>query len=469
MSHIVASIPEPESEGLPERQGAEADRSQVGRHVLVVIHHLRAGGAQRQSLEFATDLAMRGNRVTVYTFESTSRGTERDVEDLGTQYPNFRIVTARIPQVLARLVHFGARLRAKHGSSAQNLEGSLSTDVVGTRRENFATFLSETVIGRAIMVRFLGIQLSDCFSPDDARGIVRHCVRSPSFAVHVRYLANYLNDGSVTELVSFLTKANCVAIVAGAGFGIPVVVSERNDVVRQNPGRGMEKLRARLYPHARLITANTKFATGDLAAAFPDRNVAWLPNSRSYRPRLYPKREQAPKDVCVVSRLEPQKRIDEVIRAFELEPLKSDSAKLHIFGSGSEQNRLRSLTESLGLDQQIIFHGFVPVDSIPFENFAVFVSNSEFEGSSNSLHEAVERGLIPVVAMSVRELTDILPPDALKVLQTNGSPGDICEKVVGVLDGLRKGSELPSTVARSFEKYWKHSDSQRRSLIERWC
>lgn len=65
------------------------------------------------------------------------------------------------------------------------------------------------------------------------------------------------------------------------------------------------------------------------------------------------------KVVCV-SRLEPQKRIDQSIFAFEKVLEKSPTAIMFIGGSGPEEQRLKELVKNLGLCESIQFLGFVP-------------------------------------------------------------------------------------------------------------
>lgn len=64
--------------------------------------------------------------------------------------------------------------------------------------------------------------------------------------------------------------------------------------------------------------------------------------------------------VLCISRLEPQKRIDQAILAFEKVLEKSPSAIMFIGGSGPQEQALKALVKNLGLCKSVNFLGFIP-------------------------------------------------------------------------------------------------------------
>ena len=68
--------------------------------------------------------------------------------------------------------------------------------------------------------------------------------------------------------------------------------------------------------------------------------------------------------VLSVSRLEPVKRIDLLLRAFAVVRRDVGDATLIIAGTGSEETRLRSLASELALDGCVRFAGYVPEDQL---------------------------------------------------------------------------------------------------------
>jgi glycosyltransferase involved in cell wall biosynthesis len=100
--------------------------------------------------------------------------------------------------------------------------------------------------------------------------------------------------------------------------------------------------------------------------------------------------------IISAGRLGKQKGFDLLINAFSI-VRKKLSAKLVILGKGRERQRLKTLIENLGLENDVLLAGFA---QNPFKFIArssVFVSPSFYEGFPNALLEAMALG-IPVVS-----------------------------------------------------------------------
>ena len=69
----------------------------------------------------------------------------------------------------------------------------------------------------------------------------------------LRVLRRTFRDVKPDVIVSFIDKANALAVIATLGTGIPVIVSERTDPSRRSLGALWERLRAFAYPRARRI------------------------------------------------------------------------------------------------------------------------------------------------------------------------------------------------------------------------
>lgn len=110
-----------------------------------------------------------------------------------------------------------------------------------------------------------------------------------------------------------------------------------------------------------------------------------------------------PKEPLVYSNryLNPLYRIDRIIRDFALfvRSTEAQQWKLVIAGSGSEESRLKELVHSLGLENRVVFTGWLE----PTENrrwyarATVYVALPESDSTSISLYEAMAAGCIPVV------------------------------------------------------------------------
>jgi glycosyltransferase involved in cell wall biosynthesis len=194
-------------------------------------------------------------------------------------------------------------------------------------------------------------------------------------------------------------------VVAGKWLGKPIVVK---------PGRGGET-------HFDLSVVQRKRLLGSFFARSIARNTtAWVANSQaiaadltrwgvpSERVYAIPNGVEIPDDVgrqlrngvvrfVSMGRLDADKAVDQTIRAFAGLP-DHIPAHLTILGDGPCRPELEALSRRLGQEERIVFTGAVE-DVAPYlEEADVYLSTSVSEGMSNSLLEAMSRGVMPVVS-----------------------------------------------------------------------
>ena len=127
------------------------------------------------------------------------------------------------------------------------------------------------------------------------------------------------------------------------------------------------------------------------------------------------------KVISVVGRLSLiQKRQDIAIQAFSVFKKSHADYKLHIYGSGNDEQSIRSFVEKYDLNDDVVFLG--QQDNIPEKivNSACFILTSDFEGIPNALIEAMSIG-IPSIS------TDCSPGGA-KLLINDGVNGFLVKK-----------------------------------------
>lgn len=109
-----------------------------------------------------------------------------------------------------------------------------------------------------------------------------------------------------------------------------------------------------------------------------------------------------------IGRLDPVKRLDDVIAALKMPPL--TQAVLHIVGQGSDRSRLQALTAQWGLSSRVRFHGWQD-DAVTQQMMAgckAMVLASEREGMPTVILEALLAG-VPIVCSDIegcRAITD---------------------------------------------------------------
>ena len=198
-------------------------------------------------------------------------------------------------------------------------------------------------------------------------------------------------------IVSFLTKVNCMTLIAATGTGIPVVISERNNPAAQS-SRVWRRLQRRLMPRAAGIAMQTADAAADLLPRQRDR-AHIIPNP--CRPVAFA--PAPPAEDCrflAVGRLVEQKGFDRLIDAFAALPADLP-ARLDIFGEGPLEQALTARIEAHGMAGRIRLAGLAGSASDWMGAGDVLVVASRYEGFSNVLAEAACSGL-PAIGFDCR-------------------------------------------------------------------
>lgn len=99
------------------------------------------------------------------------------------------------------------------------------------------------------------------------------------------------------------------------------------------------------------------------------------------------------KVIAGAGRLDVQKNFGLLICAFAKIAPEFPEYNLIIYGKGNEEQELKSLVESLGLQGQIEFPGNIQNIAEEMEKNTMFVLSSDFEGMPNALMEAMALGL----------------------------------------------------------------------------
>jgi glycosyltransferase involved in cell wall biosynthesis len=153
--------------------------------------------------------------------------------------------------------------------------------------------------------------------------------------------------------------------------------------------------------------------------------------------------------VCVISRLDPMKRIDTVIEA--LAALPPDIPwQLWVAGDGQAQDSLEALASGLGVRSKVQFLGWQPNPQAVCARADAFVLASTFEGYSNSVAEAMAIGVPVITSLCSSDSRQM----ALQGAALGFEPGD----VEGLRDALIRlwrepalGPSLTENAARFVE------------------
>jgi len=193
-------------------------------------------------------------------------------------------------------------------------------------------------------------------------------------------------------LVCFMTEVNVVGVVAAAGSGLPVVISERIHPGSHPVGRVLAWCRAKIYPHADMIVVQT----ADIAQWY--REVLGLDTRVIGNPVPEGFAAASPRRPVLMAagRLERQKGFDLLIDAFADLASEFPDWDLVIYGEGSERAALETRAAPMGA--RVRLPGVVPDLPARLCEVEIFVHPARYEGFPNALCEALAAGCCVVAS-----------------------------------------------------------------------
>lgn len=242
-----------------------------------------------------------------------------------------------------------------------------------------------------------------------------------------------------------LLSPTTVAILAKNLLGIPVIVKvlsggELGDIYKVLRGRGGQA-RARWIVHSvDAFIAISKEIDAELAAlGVPESKRFFIPNGVDldrFKPANAPEKAATrahlglPEGLMIlfVGRLEPVKRLDQLLAIWPRIRARHADAFLVLAGTGSEEKRLREMAS-----EGVHFVGSVEDVVQYLQSADAFVLPSATEGLSNSLLEALACG-VPAVATSVGGAVDVIQDGIQGLLVPPDSPTKLSDAIFRLLD-----------------------------------
>jgi len=221
-------------------------------------------------------------------------------------------------------------------------------------------------------------------------------------------LRHLFRDWQPDVLHTWLFAANAYGrVAAGSKPAFPIVVSER--CVDSWKSGWQHWLDRRLISRTtRLVGNSNSVAEFYVKKGFPRERVCVIPNGIEVSEEV-PDRAAVLAELGIapttrvigyVGRLARQKRVKDLIWAFELVRVLQGDVALLLVGDGPERESLQQFARDIHVEERVRF--LRARDDVPrlLSGLDVFWLASEFEGQSNSLMEALASGL-PVVASDI--------------------------------------------------------------------
>lgn len=158
--------------------------------------------------------------------------------------------------------------------------------------------------------------------------------------------------------------------------------------------------------------------------------------------------------VLYVGRVDPEKSLEVLIKAFNLVLLKNPEAHLVVVGDGASRNDLEKLAEKLGIEKHTHFLGRVVGDDLPmlYRTGKVFAITSKTETQSIVVMEAMATGL-PVVAVQAGAIPELVKNSKTGYLCQPDDPTATARSIVRILknDSLRQ--KFSKTALKNIQKH----------------
>ena len=229
----------------------------------------------------------------------------------------------------------------------------------------------------------------------DSRGKVDATVRNLRRLLRLRRIISGTSPDSV---IAFGDQINVLVLLALAGTGVPVIVSQRVDPRRHSIGSVWSMLRRVSYSLATWIVVQTSSVQKTSPERFREKTVT-IPNPVPI-PQTFASSGTSPRPkpiVVAMGRLTRQKGFDLLLEAFARIAKRRLDWSLVIWGEGPARPELEELCVRLELSDRVRFAGQAADPASELAAADLFVLPSRFEGFPNVLCEAMAIGL-PVVA-----------------------------------------------------------------------
>ncbi|MBQ9273459.1 MAG: glycosyltransferase [Succinivibrio sp.] len=160
-----------------------------------------------------------------------------------------------------------------------------------------------------------------------------------------------------------------------------------------------------------------------------------------------------PHSLIMIGRFAPAKDHAAALEVFSKVKTQVPDASLHFFGSGGLMQEIKQKALDLGLEQSVIFHGFLPDLNPVYATASALMMTSRHEGFSLALQEALYAGL-PVVSFDCRYGPAALIEDGVNgYLVENGDKEGMAARLVEILGDDKLRERLSQAARLSMRRF----------------
>lgn len=165
-------------------------------------------------------------------------------------------------------------------------------------------------------------------------------------------------------------------------------------------------------------------------------------NASVPEPVLLPSHPSFTFSLITVGRLEPEKRIEDILAALALLANHYPMVGLIVVGEGRERRRLERMAKSLGLAEKVIFLGNRPDARALMARAQAFIQASAYEGYGRTLIEAA-LAKVPIITTDVGIVGEVFKGYEEVLAVPVADPTALSLAIVGLIEDNAVRQELP--------------------------
>lgn len=160
------------------------------------------------------------------------------------------------------------------------------------------------------------------------------------------------------------------------------------------------------------------------------------------------------KKAVVISRLSSLKRIDHIIKAFEIVIKTVPDAQLEIWGTGEEEANLKQLVTDLKLEESVHFKGYTHTPDEEYQKGAFSILTSKSEGFALSVLESMYNKT-PVISYNIRYgPRDMIVNNDNGYLVENGDIDELASKMIYLFENPKETRKMGDKAKKYIEKHF---------------
>jgi glycosyltransferase involved in cell wall biosynthesis len=235
-------------------------------------------------------------------------------------------------------------------------------------------------------------------------------------------------------------RAGFAAVILGKLYNLPVIITEHNTAFPRNLLSKNKIILARFaMQNANRVLVVSKYLQNSIEGYGIHANFEVCPNvvdTSIFYPPLQFHTNTTCKQLLFVNRFDPVKGVDDLLIALSSIISSRQDWRLNIIGDGPDRAKYEEKVKELGLQNQIIFHGYQSKSYIAdyMRQSDIFLLTSHIETFSVVSAEALSCGL-PVLSTRCGGPEEFITPDAGRLVPVN-DPKSLASELVGMMDDL---------------------------------